>query len=83
MRMSKPVKAMETKKRVLVNRTTIALHGGSLALADFQLTPPFGNNMTENAFEFRSNGPGVSKFGPSITPRPNECGEERAEDHGY
>lgn len=45
MRMTRPVKAMETKKRVRVNRTRMALHGGNLALADFQLTPPFGNNM--------------------------------------
>jgi hypothetical protein len=26
----------------------IALHGGNLALADFQLTPPFGNNMMKD-----------------------------------
>jgi hypothetical protein len=45
MRMSRPVKAMDTKKRVRVNKTRIALHGGNLALADFQLTPPFGSSM--------------------------------------
>lgn len=48
MRISRPVKAMETKKRVRVNKTMTALHGGNLALADFQLTPPFGNNMMKD-----------------------------------
>jgi hypothetical protein len=46
MRISNPVKAIETKKRVRVNKTTIALHGGNLAFADFQLTPPLGNNIS-------------------------------------
>jgi hypothetical protein len=44
-RMTRPVTATETKKRVRVRRTRIALHGGRPALADFQLTPPFGNSM--------------------------------------
>lgn len=56
MRMSRPVKAMDTKKRVRVNKTRIALHGGNLALADFQLTPPFGSSMMRgnvNCVEFQ------------------------------
>lgn len=42
-----PANAIEIKNLVLVNNTTRALHGGSLAFADFQLTPPFGSNMFE------------------------------------
>lgn len=55
MRISRPVKAIDTKKRVRVNKTMIALHGGNLALADFQLTPPLGNNMVKDDVDFRDN----------------------------
>jgi hypothetical protein len=44
-RITRPVTAIETKNRVRVRRTRTALHGGRPALADFQLTPPFGSNM--------------------------------------
>lgn len=71
---------MEIKNRVLVNRVRTALHGGSLALVDFQFTPPFGNNIVIRVLFsgviWRTQ---VWKFGPSITPRPNECGEERVD----
>jgi hypothetical protein len=42
---TKPANAIEIRNRVRVNNTTNALHGGSLALADFQFTPPFGSNI--------------------------------------
>jgi len=41
----RPVTAIEIKNRVRVRRTRTALHGGNCDLADFQLTPPFGNNI--------------------------------------
>lgn len=44
-RISKPAIATDTKKRVLVTSTRIALHGGNLALADFHVTPPLGRSI--------------------------------------
>lgn len=46
-RMIRPVTAMVMRKRVRVSRTTSALHGGNLALADFHVTPtpPLGRSM--------------------------------------
>jgi hypothetical protein len=61
MRISNPVKAIETKKRVRVNKTTIALHGGNLAFADFQLTPPLGNNISARK-EFKKQGDPGSRY---------------------
>lgn len=46
-RRTRPVTANETRKRVRVRRTRTARHGGRRALADFQVTPPFGNNMVD------------------------------------
>jgi len=71
---------MVTKNRVRVSRTRTARHGGNLALADFQVTPPFGNNMMDgvevndwNSGALQNGDPGVSIAGPSKTPcRPNE-----------
>jgi hypothetical protein len=74
MRISNPVKAIETKKRVRVNKTTIALHGGNLAFADFQLTPPLGNNISGRVKNSGEQGDPGSRC-LSKTPRPNECGE--------
>ncbi|KAF3401592.1 hypothetical protein F1880_010074 [Penicillium rolfsii] len=47
--------ATVTKKRVRVRRTRIALHGGRPALADFQLTPPFGNSIIRDGTGIRMN----------------------------
>lgn len=44
-RIIKPVRATDTRKRVLVTRNSTALHGGSLALADFHVTPPLGRSI--------------------------------------
>ena len=41
-----PARAANSKNRVLVTKFQIALDGGSLALAAFQLTPPLGRSMT-------------------------------------
>lgn len=43
--MTRPVMTSETRKRVRVRRTTSALHGGNLALADFHVIPPFGRSI--------------------------------------
>lgn len=43
-----PVKAIAASTRTLVRYTMNALHGGNLALADFHVTPPFGNNISKN-----------------------------------
>ena len=40
-----PAMVIDTKKRVLVTSTRIALHGGNLALADFHVTPPLGRSI--------------------------------------
>lgn len=37
--------AKDIKKRVLVTITSTARHGGSRALADFHVTPPFGSSI--------------------------------------
>lgn len=55
-RMMRPVTANETRKRVLVRRTKTARHGGRRDLADFQLTPPFGNNMMDVRGEMEGGG---------------------------
>jgi hypothetical protein len=44
-RMISPVKATAIKSLVRVRNINTAFHGGSLARADFQLTPPFGSIM--------------------------------------
>lgn len=44
-KINNPTIAIDTKKRVLVTSTKTALHGGSLALADFHVTPPLGRSM--------------------------------------
>ena len=41
----KPAMAMDTRKRVLVKKTHIALVGGNWDLADFQVMPPLGRSM--------------------------------------
>lgn len=41
-----PVMATSSRKRVLVRKTHIALVGGSVALAAFQLIPPFGRSIS-------------------------------------
>lgn len=41
----KPVRATTNTNLVRVKNRNTAFHGGSLALADFQLTPPFGKSM--------------------------------------
>lgn len=41
-----PVMATSRRKRVLVSKTHIALVGGSVALAAFQLIPPFGRSIS-------------------------------------
>jgi hypothetical protein len=40
-----PSSATDIKNRVRVRTTHIALAGGSLALADFHVTPPLGSNI--------------------------------------
>lgn len=40
-----PVRATRRRKRVLVSSTHIALVGGRLDLAAFQLTPPLGSSI--------------------------------------
>lgn len=77
-RITRPVTAMVTRNRVLVSRSRTARHGGNRALADFQVTPPFDNNMMDgcgcwNSGALHNGDPGVSIAGPSKTPyRPNE-----------
>jgi hypothetical protein len=44
---TKPVAASDTRKRVLVNNTTTARHGGNLARVDFHVTPPLGSNIVD------------------------------------
>lgn len=44
-KMIKPVMASEARNRVRVTRTSRARQGGSLALADFHVTPPLGSNI--------------------------------------
>ena len=41
----RPVNAIATRSLVRVKTTTIALHGGKRALADFHVTPPLGKNI--------------------------------------
>lgn len=41
----RPVNAVATRNLVRVKTTTIALHGGKRALADFHVTPPLGKNI--------------------------------------
>ena len=78
-RISKPVRATETRKRVRVSSTSTARHGGNRALADFQVTPPLGKSMVEyetsedsgalsRGEEFR----GVSIAGHAENPLPSE-----------
>jgi hypothetical protein len=43
---TRPTNATDSKKRVRVRTTHIALTGGSLAFADFHVTPPLGSNIT-------------------------------------
>lgn len=42
-----PATATHSRNRVLVKKAHIALVGGRLALATFQLMPPFGNSMVK------------------------------------
>jgi hypothetical protein len=44
-RMINPVKATAIKSLVRVRNINTAFHGGNLARADFQFTPPFGSIM--------------------------------------
>lgn len=44
-KMKTVVKAMTASTLVRMRKASSALHGGSLAFADFQFTPPFGNNI--------------------------------------
>jgi len=41
-----PAMAMKRRNRVLAKKTHIALVGGKLALAAFQLTPPLGRSIS-------------------------------------
>ena len=41
----KPARATASSRRVLVKNTNTAFHGGNLARAAFQVTPPFGRIM--------------------------------------
>lgn len=43
----RPVKATATRNRVRVKNINTAFHGGNLALADFQVTPPFGRIIAD------------------------------------
>lgn len=42
---TRPTSATDTRKRVRVTTTHIALKGGSLAFADFHVTPPLGSSI--------------------------------------
>lgn len=42
-----PVRATATRNRVRVKNINIAFHGGNLALADFQVTPPLGRSIAD------------------------------------
>jgi hypothetical protein len=42
---TRPTSATDTRKRVRVRTTHIALKGGSLAFADFHVTPPLGRSI--------------------------------------
>jgi hypothetical protein len=60
----KPVNATDTSSLVRVRKTRTAFHGGSRALAAFQLTPPFGRIMLGEYGErgviiFTTGGPGM------------------------
>ena len=55
-RIIRPVSATATSNLVRVRKTINAFHGGNLALADFQVTPPFGKIMSISKLRLRSEG---------------------------
>jgi hypothetical protein len=59
----RPVRATATRNRVRVKNIKTAFHGGSLDLADFQVTPPLGSSIAVEG-EMYKNRNGGKRYRP-------------------